>query len=281
MGILRNSPKASPRKKSTSLHLLYDLEPNNSNGTKIFSPKSGKQSAFESEYGEILSIISHCRSILTFTDPVESPSERDLKRSKLFQLLSFVKKTHKATTWRNYTPSCVYAIGQPFQASPFICQTNRHLRITWGWRPCFHSLACLATPASCFRYSASTSPQYWSQNSPLLCWWTFSCQPSVPLSVWKPERTRKSEERLPPDIFQVHFLQGIHEEIDEPCLLALCFRDREAFWDRWAAWNMGKHRQWFCCPTKRGAQTVLDESAYPFAQGQGDASLPQATGVLC
>jgi serine/threonine-protein phosphatase 2A regulatory subunit B' len=95
MGILRNSPKASPRKKSTSLQLLFDLEPNNSNGTKMFSPKSGKQSAFESEYGEILSIISHCRSIFTFTDPLESPLERDIKRLKLFQLLSFVKKPIK------------------------------------------------------------------------------------------------------------------------------------------------------------------------------------------
>ncbi|KAG6779686.1 hypothetical protein POTOM_016080 [Populus tomentosa] len=107
MGILRNSPKASPRKKSTSLQLLFDWEPNNSNGTKIFSPKSGKQSAFESEYGEILSIISHCRSIFTFTDRLESPSERDLKRSKLFQLLSF--------------------------ASPSICQTNLVSTLSPAW----------------------------------------------------------------------------------------------------------------------------------------------------
>ncbi|KAJ6716983.1 SERINE/THREONINE PROTEIN PHOSPHATASE 2A REGULATORY SUBUNIT [Salix koriyanagi] len=92
MGVLRNSPNASPIKKSTTLQNLFDLEANNSDGTMIYSPESSKQSIIESEYGEILSIVSHCCSIFTFTDPLESPSEQDVKRLKLFQLLSFMKK---------------------------------------------------------------------------------------------------------------------------------------------------------------------------------------------
>ncbi|KAJ6985819.1 hypothetical protein NC653_023683 [Populus alba x Populus x berolinensis] len=95
MGVLRNSPKASPIKKSATLQHLFDLEANNSSGTKIYSPKSSKQSIIESEYGEIVSIISHCCSIFTFTDPLESPLEQDVKRLKLFQLLSFMKKPKK------------------------------------------------------------------------------------------------------------------------------------------------------------------------------------------
>ncbi|KAI5577574.1 hypothetical protein BDE02_09G122300 [Populus trichocarpa] len=61
MGVLRNSPKASPIKKSATLKHLFDLEANNSNGTKIYSPKS----------------------------------KQDVKRLKLFQLLSFMKKPKK------------------------------------------------------------------------------------------------------------------------------------------------------------------------------------------
>ncbi|KAK7829347.1 serine/threonine protein phosphatase 2a 57 kda regulatory subunit b' beta isoform [Quercus suber] len=44
---------------------------------------------------DILSIISHCTFIFTFTDPLESPSKQDLKRVKLTQLLSILKSSKK------------------------------------------------------------------------------------------------------------------------------------------------------------------------------------------
>ncbi|KAJ4829548.1 hypothetical protein Tsubulata_017156 [Turnera subulata] len=111
MGLHRNSPKASPVKKSVSspvkkpvaspvktsvtLQYLFNLETNTTNGSSISSPKSGKQSSFESENEQIQSLISHCGLIFTFTDPQESPSQQDFKRLKLLHLLTLLKSTRK------------------------------------------------------------------------------------------------------------------------------------------------------------------------------------------
>nr|XP_016478729.1 PREDICTED: serine/threonine protein phosphatase 2A 57 kDa regulatory subunit B' beta isoform-like [Nicotiana tabacum] len=45
----------------------------------------------DSETEELLSLISYCSFTYTFTDPQESPSQQDLKRLKLIQLLSIIK----------------------------------------------------------------------------------------------------------------------------------------------------------------------------------------------
>ncbi|RVW96735.1 Serine/threonine protein phosphatase 2A 57 kDa regulatory subunit B' epsilon isoform [Vitis vinifera] len=94
MGVERNTPKASPKKKpTTTLQYLFDLD-SKSNGNGHFS-NSGKQSSLDSENEELLSIITYCTFVFTFTDPSESPSQQDLKRLKLTQLLSLVKSTKK------------------------------------------------------------------------------------------------------------------------------------------------------------------------------------------
>ncbi|XP_059314433.1 serine/threonine protein phosphatase 2A 57 kDa regulatory subunit B' beta isoform-like [Lycium ferocissimum] len=45
----------------------------------------------DSETEELLSLISYCSFTYTFTDPQECPSQQDLKRLKLIQLLSIIK----------------------------------------------------------------------------------------------------------------------------------------------------------------------------------------------
>ena len=86
MGAQKTStPKASPKKNSTTLQYLFDLDSrNNLSGNNNL----GRQSLFESENEEVLSLISYCTFTYTFTDPQESPSQQDLKRLKLIQLLS-------------------------------------------------------------------------------------------------------------------------------------------------------------------------------------------------
>ncbi|KAL5561247.1 hypothetical protein UlMin_030994 [Ulmus minor] len=72
MNAQSNKSKASPKRKSPTLQFLFDLDSNNENE-------------------EILSLISHC----TFSDPSESPSNQELKRHKLLQLLSVIKSPKK------------------------------------------------------------------------------------------------------------------------------------------------------------------------------------------
>jgi serine/threonine-protein phosphatase 2A regulatory subunit B' len=71
---------ASPRRKSTTLLHLFELDSKNKS-------KSSKISLYlsNSENEELLSIITY------FTSPLESPSPQDLKRLKLTQLLSIIK----------------------------------------------------------------------------------------------------------------------------------------------------------------------------------------------
>ncbi|XP_070042360.1 serine/threonine protein phosphatase 2A 57 kDa regulatory subunit B' beta isoform-like [Nicotiana tomentosiformis] len=72
------SPKNSPRKTPTTLKQLLLDSRNMSN-------------FLDSETEELLSLITYCSFTYTFTDPQESPSQQDLKRLKLIQLLSIIK----------------------------------------------------------------------------------------------------------------------------------------------------------------------------------------------
>lgn len=77
-----------------TLQDLFNLESYNVNRIKHGSITS--RPSFSNSINEgILSIISHCTFIFTFTDPLESPSKQDLKRVKLTQLLSILKSSKK------------------------------------------------------------------------------------------------------------------------------------------------------------------------------------------
>lgn len=96
MGGVRGSPVASSKKKSTTLQYLFDLDSRANSGSNHSSPNNnGLQSPYDSEKEEILSAISICNTIFTFTDPSESPEQQDLKRFKLLQLLSITKSPKK------------------------------------------------------------------------------------------------------------------------------------------------------------------------------------------
>ncbi|XP_008806167.2 serine/threonine protein phosphatase 2A 57 kDa regulatory subunit B' beta isoform-like [Phoenix dactylifera] len=88
MGAPKTSPKAaSKKKKSTTLQDLFDRD---ISGATLLPPPS---SEFEND--ELISMISCCTHVFTFTDPVESPSQQDLKRCKLCQILSAIRSTKK------------------------------------------------------------------------------------------------------------------------------------------------------------------------------------------
>ncbi|KAK9286375.1 hypothetical protein L1049_014770 [Liquidambar formosana] len=95
MGVERNTPKASLKKKSTSLQYLFDLDSTNNSGNNLSNNSNGRKSSPESENEEMLSMISYCSFIFTFTDPLESPSQQDLKRGTLNQILSIIKSSKK------------------------------------------------------------------------------------------------------------------------------------------------------------------------------------------
>lgn len=120
MGIQRDSPKNSPkpsaRKKITLQHLFEQDSPKNKNmggiqrlsklyiGSNLPSPSNNGTTCqsppipipIHSEYEETKSAISYCNNfVFTFTDPLESPSQQDLKRLKLIQVMSFIKSTKK------------------------------------------------------------------------------------------------------------------------------------------------------------------------------------------
>lgn len=83
MGAERKTPRASPRRKT--LEYLFSLDSNNSNNNR------SRESSFQSEREELLSTISYCTRIFTFNYPSESPSQQDLKRLKLNQLLFMIR----------------------------------------------------------------------------------------------------------------------------------------------------------------------------------------------
>ncbi|KAM7479473.1 hypothetical protein LguiA_027686 [Lonicera macranthoides] len=106
MGAQKNSPRASPMKKSTTLQHLFDLDSKSptsstlSNSTTI----SSKNSSLESENEEILTIISYCTSNYPVFDPNDSSSHQDLKRLKLIQLLSIIKTSKKPLNEQIFLP---------------------------------------------------------------------------------------------------------------------------------------------------------------------------------
>ncbi|PIA56717.1 hypothetical protein AQUCO_00700815v1 [Aquilegia coerulea] len=108
MGAQKNIQRASSKKNSTTLQYLFDLDTkssNKSNGNSISSCKSIiKQTSFEAENEELLSIISYCNVVFTFVDLSESPSQHDYKRIKLAELLSVVKAAKKPLDDRIVSP---------------------------------------------------------------------------------------------------------------------------------------------------------------------------------
>lgn len=84
MGAHRDSPKASPKQKSTTLKSLLEHD-------SMYNNARRQQQRRNSEYEEILSLISYCSYTYTFTDPSESPSQHHMKRNKLIDLFSIIK----------------------------------------------------------------------------------------------------------------------------------------------------------------------------------------------
>ncbi|CAB4321232.1 unnamed protein product [Prunus armeniaca] len=98
MGVQNNTPRASPRRKSTTLQHLFDLDSKtatDTNGKNIGTANIGCSSSSNLENEEILSSISFCTSVFTFTDPSECATQQELKRNKLLHLLSVVKSSKK------------------------------------------------------------------------------------------------------------------------------------------------------------------------------------------
>ncbi|KAJ7978657.1 Serine/threonine protein phosphatase 2A regulatory subunit [Quillaja saponaria] len=95
MGLQRNSSMSSPNRKSTTLQHLFDLDSKSINGTKLGSPNNTSKLFSMSENEELLSVISYCTFIFSFSDPLESPSQQELKRNQLMRLLSIIKSSKK------------------------------------------------------------------------------------------------------------------------------------------------------------------------------------------
>nr|XP_027086736.1 uncharacterized protein LOC113708481 [Coffea arabica] len=94
MGLRRDSLKACPReKKSMTLQKLFDLDSPRNGASKLARSSNGspRKECQDSENEEIFSLIPHCSVFYTFNNPQESPSQQDLKRLKLIQLLSIIK----------------------------------------------------------------------------------------------------------------------------------------------------------------------------------------------
>ena len=87
MGSQKNTPPStnSP-KNSKTLHELFVLE-------KPLSPIQTSPTLSMNE--ELLSAISYCTYVFTFTDPLESPAQRDSKRLQLTRLISVLKSSKK------------------------------------------------------------------------------------------------------------------------------------------------------------------------------------------
>lgn len=89
MGSQKNttSTTSSPRKTSPrTLHDLFEQE------KPLFPiPSSPTTSANE----ELLSAVHYCTFVFTFTDPTESPAQRDSKRHQLSRLMTMLKSFKK------------------------------------------------------------------------------------------------------------------------------------------------------------------------------------------
>ncbi|KAM7258930.1 hypothetical protein ACFE04_014671 [Oxalis oulophora] len=99
MTTLRNSPKlyqGSPWKKTLTLQHLFDLDSTNMTSPKNVLSKLSSSSSSENE--DILSLITHCSVIFSFTNNLESPSQQDFKTLKLTHILSIVKSHNNNKT---------------------------------------------------------------------------------------------------------------------------------------------------------------------------------------
>ncbi|MED6109130.1 hypothetical protein PIB30_030796 [Stylosanthes scabra] len=93
MGSLRNTPPSSRNPKT--LHDLFVQE-------KPLFPI--QQSPTSSMNEDLLSAISYCTYVFTFTDPLESPAQRDSKRLQLSRLISILKSSKKPLQPRVLAP---------------------------------------------------------------------------------------------------------------------------------------------------------------------------------
>ena len=67
---------------------------------------------------ELLSAISYCTFVFTFSDPSESPAQRDSKRLQLTRLVSILKSSKKPVHEKVLGASSGHDLSQPLQATP-------------------------------------------------------------------------------------------------------------------------------------------------------------------
>ncbi|KAK7280594.1 hypothetical protein RJT34_25659 [Clitoria ternatea] len=84
---ISSTTTSSPKKNSTTLQDLFVQENPHHFLIQSSSPASGNE--------ELLSTISYCTFVFTFTDPSESPAQRDSKRLQLSRLVSILKSSKK------------------------------------------------------------------------------------------------------------------------------------------------------------------------------------------
>ncbi|KAG4918630.1 hypothetical protein JHK84_055932 [Glycine max] len=98
---------SSPKKNPKTLHEMFLQE---SPHFTIPSSPSGNE--------ELLSTISYCTFVFTFTDPSESPAQRDSKRLQLTRLVSILKSSKKPVHEKVLGASSGHDLSQPLQATP-------------------------------------------------------------------------------------------------------------------------------------------------------------------
>lgn len=101
------SSTSSPKKNPKTLHEMFLQE---SPHFIIPSSPSGNE--------ELLSAISYCTFVFTFSDPSESPAQRDSKRLQLTRLVSILKSSKKPVHEKVLGASSGHDLSQPLQATP-------------------------------------------------------------------------------------------------------------------------------------------------------------------
>ncbi|KAJ0967033.1 hypothetical protein J5N97_023950 [Dioscorea zingiberensis] len=83
----RNPPRCSSMKKTTTLQHLFEMDSklHGISSSTLLAPST------EPETDELISMISYCTFVFTFTDSSESPLQHELKRHKLLHILSAVR----------------------------------------------------------------------------------------------------------------------------------------------------------------------------------------------
>ncbi|GMN38223.1 hypothetical protein TIFTF001_007465 [Ficus carica] len=218
-----------------------------------------------SESDKILSLISHCTITFTFTDPSESPSQQELKRQNLVDLLCIIKASKKPLQHDQVlSPLMAMILANIFRPLP---------------PPSNPSLVTIDTEFPEEEDPVSKLSRMWSH---LQLVYELLLRPALAFPIRRPPGAGELKERIPPGILPVYPAPILHEEVDERRIPELRVRDRsEAQRDRGVARDMGKHNQRVHGAAERRAQAVPDEGANSAAQDEGNAGLPQAVGVLC